>query len=102
MDRYLVIMVVNITIAMINLGLSIMTLVKSKCRLSIVAILIISTFTYSFTVKAFSDAMRYYQIQVSSVASILTSFSDRLNVFGMIYLSILVHEVQIKLNSRSA
>lgn len=32
----------------------------------------------------------------------LTSFSDRLNVFGMIYLSLLVNEVKIKLDSRSA
>lgn len=62
MDRYLIMMVANLTIAIINLGLTILTLVKSKCRLSLVAILILSTFTYSFTVKAFADTMRYYEI----------------------------------------
>ena len=93
MERYLIIMVANLSIAIINLGLTIFTMVKSKCRLSLVAILILSTFTYSFTVKAFADTMRYYQIQISSITGILTSFSDRLNVFGMIYLSLLVNEV---------
>lgn len=101
MDRYSIIMVSSLTIASLYLILATVTLIMSKCRLSLVSFLIISTFAYSFSVKAVSDTMRQKDMKLDNLITTFTSLSDRLNVLGMLYLSFLVQEVTLKLRSQS-
>ena len=80
---------------------AITTLLLIKCRVSILSGVILSTYFYSFGVKAVSDAMRYNQTRLMDLITSFTSISNRINILAIIYLSFLVKDVEIKLRSQS-
>ena len=96
-------MISSLVIFGIYLTCAITTLVMTKGKLSLISRMIMLLYFYSFVVKAASDSLRYYDMEltVMNLITTLTWISDRLNIFAVIYLSFLVKEVQIEITSNT-
>lgn len=103
--EHTVVMGFSITIFTLYLPIMIAVIVLIKGKAQLPAATVMGAYLFSFTVKASSDTLRVMSsqnhIRLMQALSLLSAAADRINVFTVIYLSLIVNEVKIKLEASS-